>query len=104
FRSVLINRETHTLPARRCSDLLDQAARLAKQNGIKIAYVNPCFEFRLFLHQRDHGGDYLRTDQAIAKMKGLRCCFTEGKDFDPRSEEHTSELQSRFELVCRLLL
>src|SRR5437868_8453908 len=26
-----------------------------------------------------------------------------GQDF-PRSEEHTSELQSRFDLVCRLLL
>src|SRR5699024_8096010 len=25
-------------------------------------------------------------------------------DDDPRSEEHTSELQSRFDLVCRLLL
>src|SRR5699024_11912407 len=25
-------------------------------------------------------------------------------DLDPRSEEHTSELQSRFDLVCRLLL
>src|SRR5699024_12083513 len=25
-------------------------------------------------------------------------------EFPPRSEEHTSELQSRFELVCRLLL
>src|SRR5699024_11848703 len=25
-------------------------------------------------------------------------------DSDPRSEEHTSELQSRFDLVCRLLL
>src|SRR5699024_12104724 len=24
--------------------------------------------------------------------------------FPPRSEEHTSELQSRFDLVCRLLL
>src|SRR5699024_12716875 len=24
--------------------------------------------------------------------------------YDPRSEEHTSELQSRFDLVCRLLL
>src|SRR5437868_10179737 len=24
--------------------------------------------------------------------------------FEPRSEEHTSELQSRFDLVCRLLL
>src|SRR5699024_11332949 len=27
-----------------------------------------------------------------------------GKEFAPRSEEHTSELQSRFDLVCRLLL
>src|SRR6266481_7508299 len=25
-------------------------------------------------------------------------------DLDPRSEEHTSELQSQFHLVCRLLL
>src|SRR5699024_11685961 len=27
-----------------------------------------------------------------------------GEDFAARSEEHTSELQSRFDLVCRLLL
>src|SRR5699024_11320271 len=27
-----------------------------------------------------------------------------GKTFTVRSEEHTSELQSRFDLVCRLLL
>src|SRR5207249_9903344 len=27
-----------------------------------------------------------------------------GAEFDQRSEEHTSELQSRFDLVCRLLL
>src|SRR5438067_9852380 len=27
-----------------------------------------------------------------------------GPDRDSRSEEHTSELQSRFDLVCRLLL
>src|SRR5207249_7069481 len=27
-----------------------------------------------------------------------------GAGRDPRSEEHTSELQSRFDLVCRLLL
>src|SRR2546429_4398649 len=26
------------------------------------------------------------------------------RSFDPRSEEHTSELQSRLHLVCRLLL
>src|SRR5207249_10556386 len=29
-------------------------------------------------------------------------CST-GQDTTPRSEEHTSELQSRFDLVCRLL-
>src|SRR5699024_11951389 len=27
-----------------------------------------------------------------------------GQNLAPRSEEHTSELQSRFDLVCRLLL
>src|SRR5699024_12301198 len=30
--------------------------------------------------------------------------FAQRYRVDPRSEEHTSELQSRFELVCRLLL
>src|SRR2546422_5142231 len=30
--------------------------------------------------------------------------FLGGEDFDQRSEEHTSELQSRLHLVCRLLL
>src|SRR5699024_11542061 len=30
--------------------------------------------------------------------------FLKSKDLQIRSEEHTSELQSRFDLVCRLLL
>src|SRR5207249_5814615 len=33
------------------------------------------------------------------------CCISSPEPSDcPRSEEHTSELQSRFDLVCRLLL
>src|SRR2546430_13647352 len=32
------------------------------------------------------------------------CLFLQLKAFDPRSEEHTSELQSQSNLVCRLLL
>src|SRR5699024_12776356 len=32
-----------------------------------------------------------------------KCCFTSPRQH-LRSEEHTSELQSRFDLVCRLLL
>src|SRR5215207_11496349 len=37
---------------------------------------------------------------------GLACrpSMTSGRPGKPRSEEHTSELQSRVELVCRLLL
>src|SRR5438874_9260275 len=38
-----------------------------------------------------------------AKELGLDRCFGAAED-EPRSEEHTSELQSRRDLVCRLLL
>src|SRR5699024_12176142 len=38
-------------------------------------------------------GDLLRIGHRHALLRGL---------MRPRSEEHTSELQSRFELVCRL--
>src|SRR5437868_8950090 len=34
----------------------------------------------------------------------LRQASTTGQQLQVRSEEHTSELQSRFDLVCRLLL
>src|SRR5699024_11433988 len=34
----------------------------------------------------------------------LNLCDYKITEFLPRSEEHTSELQSRFDLVCRLLL
>src|SRR5438067_13079849 len=35
---------------------------------------------------------------------GGRSASGRGRQPPPRSEEHTSELQSRFDLVCRLLL
>src|SRR5207249_5543920 len=35
---------------------------------------------------------------------GIGMCAADGAHTDSRSEEHTSELQSRFDLVCRLLL
>src|SRR2546429_4571223 len=41
----------------------------------------------------------------VAVRKGTRMsCVTQISEFSPRSEEHTSELQSRLHLVCRLLL
>src|SRR5699024_11952374 len=35
---------------------------------------------------------------------GSRAVLVRNENWDARSEEHTSELQSRFDLVCRLLL
>src|SRR5699024_7675968 len=44
----------------------------------------------------------------VQKQRGLFCIlYNRGEKFEKkesRSEEHTSELQSRFDLVCRLLL
>src|SRR5699024_11370685 len=45
------------------------------------------------------GTIYKQVGQEAAKEKGLEIFSNK-----LRSEEHTSELQSRFDLVCRLLL
>src|SRR5699024_12035555 len=49
------------------------------------------------------------TGVQIAKETGVNaqqvCLYRNGKrDIERRSEEHTSELQSRFDIVCSLLL
>src|SRR5207249_7912786 len=41
---------------------------------------------------------------ALPEQFGIWGGLTELERADERSEEHTSELQSRFDLVCRLLL
>src|SRR3989449_7373507 len=41
-----------------------------------------------------------QKQQKLAEARALLAA----KRFEPRSEEHTSELQSRLHLVCRLLL
>src|SRR5688500_13540872 len=46
----------------------------------------------------------LETDRAHVLREAIRCCRKGGTISVPRSEEHTSELQSPCNLVCRLLL
>src|SRR5437868_14263565 len=65
----------HSFPTRRSSDLTDGAHG---KSGLTIS-LSPV---RIFLQ-------FPRFRLRLAR---------------PRSEEHTSELQSRFDLVCRLLL
>src|SRR5438067_2981527 len=66
-----------------------------------------CREFPL-RHRLDRGRiDSRRPDEAL-RRRVPPCCRRRGspdhRKPGARSEEHTSELQSRFDLVCRLLL
>src|SRR5690349_23856716 len=51
-------------------------------------------------------GHFRLTEISAAAPASRRCCCraSRPKPEDGRSEEHTSELQSRRDLVCRLLL
>src|SRR5699024_12218071 len=63
------------------NDFLDRAVSANKESGI----------VSMFMMARDFVADENGNNSAF-----LVCAY--------RSEEHTSELQSRFDLVCRLLL
>src|SRR5207249_11900203 len=49
-------------------------------------------------------GDAVGNVQSAFSSLFLRDVPLDEKDWRKRSEEHTSELQSRFDIVCRLLL
>src|SRR5207249_11629275 len=86
FYSALAHRDLHSFPTRRSSDL--NAAKLY------AAPVCPCSAaFRCHFAASASSRVTLRPDSY--RTPRLYCA---------RSEEHTSELQSRFDLVCRLLL
>src|SRR2546429_5979058 len=50
------------------------------------------------------GGRLVRADRFPLADHALACAWHAGSQKRLRSEEHTSELQSRLHLVCRLLL
>src|SRR5256885_6917377 len=61
--------------------------------------------FRSSFHdQQAHGPDRRRDRPDDPKRQPGPAADDNGRAVDPRSEEHTSELQSPCNLVCRLLL
>src|SRR5437867_9057638 len=77
----------HSFPTRRSSDLLPVGVPVAVVADSRIALADLASEF--FDHPTR------RVVEELAREVGER---------DARSEEHTSELQSPYDLVCRLLL
>src|SRR5207249_11769161 len=97
-------RDLHSFPTRRSSDL--QSCRKRIVNGVR-----PIAEVSLpFLQRRNRNGGPARTARNPEEFdvgKEERAEPVGVVDFrddngTTRSEEHTSELQSRFDLVCRL--
>src|SRR5207249_9493762 len=91
-------------PTRRSSDLLSSASFGSAQDGAAIvARVDDC-------RPRGHRGEVL-SDLPAERLQRIDVgSLAAGKEaprgrlvrrgYDERSEEHTSELQSRFDLVC----
>src|SRR5207249_8767062 len=76
------HRDLHSFPTRRSSDLIPRAGRRAATRAARSGSA------------RAPSGGRAPSDRGDGTRPGA----------PGRSEEHTSELQSRFDLVCRLLL
>src|SRR5699024_11553719 len=84
FPCHAVDSDLHSFPTRRSSDLVPQPPHNYQPGYIPVAQPGT-------LPLRPLGlGDYFNSLFSTLRKS--------------RSEEHTSELQSRFDLVCRLLL
>src|SRR5699024_11487314 len=92
--------DIHSFPTRRSSDLCYfKWYEKAVESELKIAQL---YEYYMAAARPDQFHKPLPRSVYLYFMHGNsldyhKCAFL-------RSEEHTSELQSRFDLVCRLLL
>src|SRR5699024_12661823 len=89
FPFYLNHLDLHSFPTRRSSDLtVSHYVKNYCHNGIQG-----------LVSKKQSGRPSRLTDEQEAELVQIVAYHT-----PERSEEHTSELQSRFDLVCRLLL
>src|SRR5690606_41599795 len=91
------HRDLHAFPTRRSSDLIDMPAPFGKRAD-EVRYA----DWRMSL-----GGEqryWLDYGEFLSLVLSLPDKDWQRVRGEVRSEEHTSELQSRENLVCRLLL
>src|SRR5207253_9080408 len=86
----------HSFPTRRSSDL----SKFRKTTMV-VAFAMPCFSAS---SATEAAYESLREKPLTSSTTGIGLSFTTTSGAFRRSEEHTSELQSRGHLVCRLLL
>src|SRR3989442_5775573 len=70
----------------------------------RMAYAHGNAAFELAVHQLGHDGPPALHDGVVGQQLDRARARVHGQLDQGRSEEHTSELQSRAHLRCRLLL
>src|SRR5207249_5929938 len=87
------HRDLHSFPTRRSSDLIFWLRR-----GLRrfVAAPGKC--------EMDLYDELIKEGELVVELWPMFDAYDLRLTFMSRSEEHTSELQSRFDLVCRLLL
>src|SRR5687768_17943846 len=89
-----------SFPTRRSSDLLSQCRNFTRNNNLKpVVRADTAGSAAEVAALKDATVGAIASSLA-AEIYGLEVLATDIE----RSEEHTSELQSRLHLVCRLLL
>src|SRR3989442_3488944 len=99
----------HFVPGDPILQMLGEGAPAADVEATRHAYGLDLPLGQQYLHYwkgvlRGDLGPSLRFNQSVSKMIAQRYPYTLELTLASRSEEHTSELQSRPHLVCRLLL
>src|SRR5689334_23572465 len=93
------HRDLHSFPTRRSSDL----AYVSVANALEVLCRRQCERLSSVGDREERDlvslEELLDHERVPAATCGLQACVELS-----RSEEHTSELQSQFHLVCRLLL
>src|SRR5207249_12103799 len=97
YKSALDHPVTHSFPTRRSSDLCGSVYTRQKRR-----FSTVCKSWH-----KAPTAQTIKLNGKPLRMLSRASAFSSGTILDSltgRSEEHTSELQSRFDLVCRLLL
>src|SRR5690606_41831416 len=93
----------HSLPTRRSSDLRLKVRDAQMAQVLCLAYLQNRTLQEIARHERLGSRERARGVLRAAEAWVDACLFSLHAE-QSRSEEHTSELQSREKLVCRLLL
>src|SRR5439155_25860030 len=93
FSCSRTHRDLPSFPTRRSSDLSSNASWVSAKLAMPLGGTSPLGPFIVVGHE-----------VMVIGAPWLSAAGTGGQPVGVRSEEHTSELQSRGHLVCRLLL